>query len=52
FFTTRTQGGTGLGLSISYTLMARYGGTIEVESEVGAGSRFTVWLPCSRDPEA
>lgn len=44
FFTTKRQGGTGLGLSISYTLVARYGGTITVESEEGYGTEFTVHL--------
>lgn len=44
FFTTKRQGGTGLGLSISYTLVARYGGTITVKSDEGAGTEFTVRL--------
>ena len=46
FFTTKAVGeGTGLGLSISYKIIASHGGRIEVASEVGKGTRFTVVLP-------
>ena len=46
FFTTKSgQGGTGLGLSVSYGIVSDHGGEIEVESEVGKGTNFTVWLP-------
>jgi signal transduction histidine kinase len=46
FFTTRAAGsGTGLGLSISYGIITDHKGYIEVESQPGAGSCFTVFLP-------
>jgi signal transduction histidine kinase len=45
FFTTKTREGTGLGLSISQMLTTRQGGNIAVESELGKGTTFTVWLP-------
>jgi signal transduction histidine kinase len=45
FFTTKTQGGTGLGLAISKKIIEEAKGTIEVRSELGNGTRFTVRLP-------
>jgi signal transduction histidine kinase len=46
FFTTRSKdGGTGLGLSVSYGIISDHGGFIEVESQVGKGSAFAIWLP-------
>jgi signal transduction histidine kinase len=35
----------GLGLNIAYTLVAAHGGRLELDSVVGQGSHFTVWLP-------
>lgn len=46
FYTTRGGlGGTGLGLSVTYGIITDHAGQIEVESELGVGSKFTVWLP-------
>ena len=46
FFSTKEIGkGTGLGLSISYKIVQQHGGRISVESSVGTGTTFRVWLP-------
>jgi signal transduction histidine kinase/iron only hydrogenase large subunit-like protein len=49
FFTTKEKGkGVGLGLAVCQQIIKDLGGQIEVESELGTGSRFTVWLNCQR----
>lgn len=46
FFTTKGPSeGTGLGLSISYSIMEKLGGRIEVKSEVGEGTTFSIFVP-------
>ena len=46
FLTTKPVGkGTGLGLSLSYGIINKHGGRIEAASQIGKGTRFTVFLP-------
>ncbi|MCH8889484.1 MAG: response regulator [Myxococcales bacterium] len=55
FFTTKAAGkGAGLGLSISRKIVVAHGGELEVSSEVGRGTRFSVRLPVSpgRSPDS
>jgi heavy metal sensor kinase len=42
------EGGFGLGLSIAYWIVRNHGGRIEVESRIGQGTTFSVWLPISQ----
>lgn len=52
FFTTKREKGKGFGLSGSYAIVDRHGGEITVESEVGKGTTFTVWLPVASEAAA
>jgi heavy metal sensor kinase len=47
---SRQTGGSGLGLAICYEIAAAHGGRIWVQSEVGAGSRFSIGLPAVDSP--
>jgi PAS domain S-box-containing protein len=48
FFTTKPAGeGTGMGLAMVYGIVRNHGGWVDVESTIGAGTAFNVWLPWS-----
>jgi PAS domain S-box-containing protein len=51
FFTTKGVTNSGLGLSVSYGIIRRHGGSIEVESEEGQGTTFSLEFPVSDAPE-
>lgn len=45
FFTTKGNAGMGLGLAVGFGIIRRHEGSVEVESEVGSGTRFRIILP-------
>jgi NO-binding membrane sensor protein with MHYT domain/signal transduction histidine kinase/ActR/RegA family two-component response regulator len=48
FFTTKRVGdGTGLGLAVVHGIIADFGGAIDVTTQVGVGTTFTIWLPAA-----
>jgi two-component system NtrC family sensor kinase len=49
FFSTKENKGTGLGLSVSYGIIEKHGGRIDVQSEVGRGTTFTIKLPMHQE---
>jgi len=51
YFSTKS-GGSGLGLTMSYTIIKRHEGHITVESKVGEGTHFRIYLPATEEPPA
>ncbi len=51
YFTTKREG-SGLGLATVYAIVKKHGGYIEVDSEIGRGTRFRIWLPATRSAQA
>ncbi len=49
YFTTKTRG-TGLGLATAYSIVKGHGGLITVDSEIGVGATFNIYLPASQEP--
>lgn len=52
FFTTKAQGkGTGMGLAMVYGIVNNHGGTIKVKTELGKGTKFTIYFPPGLAPQ-
>jgi signal transduction histidine kinase/ActR/RegA family two-component response regulator len=51
YFSTKEKG-SGLGLAVCYSIVRAHGGAITVDSEVGVGTRFSIYLPASERPVA
>ena len=51
FFTTKGERGTGLGLSVVYGIIQRHCGTIDITSEIGRGTTFSITLPVTASTE-
>jgi signal transduction histidine kinase len=47
FYTTRA-GGTGLGLANVDRIVRAHGGDVRVDSKIGEGTSFVIWMPCSK----
>jgi PAS domain S-box-containing protein len=52
FFSTKGEAGSGLGLSMAYSIVRRHGGDIDVESEPGRGTTFTLRFPFAHEAAA
>ena len=53
FYTTKYEGkGVGLGLAVAYGIVQRHNGSIEVESQLGRGTVFTIVLPKKQPADA
>jgi signal transduction histidine kinase len=50
FFTSKGSQGTGLGLFIANRVISQHGGEILVESTLGKGTSFHIWLPKEKPP--
>jgi two-component system, cell cycle sensor histidine kinase and response regulator CckA len=52
FFTTKTGGGEGLGLPIAYRIIREHGGSVNVESTPGQGTKIHIYLPLAKSETA